>query len=307
MLSRLNKSDLHKIVLKHDRIYAIDSPIGALIVSRDGGRTFSEQFTPSGVLITDFEVDPGDPRRIVVASDAEVFRSADGGATWMRIGSASGSRFAWPARDALYRAVKDGSVQRSADGGMSWKTVGRIDGEPYRMKAVSREELYVVIGDGTILHTRDGGRSWEEAFRLRRSRGSVRRGVQRAQLVAIGARRDVIELGALGGGVGAAVERGLVDAEVAQPGCLRAAREVGGERDERRRARGSAPLQRDERVGQHDGVGRAVADAGEARERLRQDVVQAVAGAVDRVARQQRGERERVAVGSASAGGGSPS
>ena len=58
VLSRLGQSDLHKIVLKHDRIYAIDAAIGALIVSRDGGRTFSEQFTPSGVLIADFEVDP---------------------------------------------------------------------------------------------------------------------------------------------------------------------------------------------------------------------------------------------------------
>ena len=55
-------------------------------------------------------------------------------------------------------------MQRSSDGGTSWTTVGRIDGEPYRLKAVSRDELYVVIGDGTILHTRDGGRSWEEAF-----------------------------------------------------------------------------------------------------------------------------------------------
>ena len=165
VLSRLGKSDLHKIVLKHDRMYAIDSPIGALIVSRDGGRTFSEQFTPTGVLIADFEVDPGDPRRIVVAGDAEVFRSVDGGARWERIGEGSGSRLAWPARDALYRALKDGSVQRSADDGTSWKTVGRVDGEPYRMKAVSRDELYLVTGEATILHTRDGGRSWEEAFR----------------------------------------------------------------------------------------------------------------------------------------------
>ena len=45
------------------------------------------------------------------------------------------------------------------------ETVGRVDGEPFRMKAVSRDELYLVIGDGTILHTRDGGRSWEVAFR----------------------------------------------------------------------------------------------------------------------------------------------
>ena len=167
VLSRLGRADLHKIVLRHDRTYAFDAVIGALLVSRDGGRTFSEQFTPSGAAIGDFEVDPGDPRRIVAASDVELYRSADGGAAWERIGRGSGIRLAWPARDALYRALKDGSVQVSADGGASWQATGggRVGGEPYRFKAISREELYLALGDGTILRTRDGGRTWAEAFR----------------------------------------------------------------------------------------------------------------------------------------------
>ncbi|HEV2774465.1 MAG TPA: hypothetical protein VGV90_02640 [Solirubrobacteraceae bacterium] len=164
VLARLGRADLHRIVLKHDRLYAFDAVIGALLVSRDAGRTFAEQFTPGGVPIVDFEVDPGDPRRIVAASDTELYRSGNGGAAWQRLGGSSGSRLAWPARDALYRALKDGAVQRSADGGTSWETAGRIDGEPYRLKAVSREELYLVIGDGTILHTRDGAKTWEVAF-----------------------------------------------------------------------------------------------------------------------------------------------
>lgn len=164
VLSRLGEADLHKIVLKHNRMYAFDAVSGALLVSRNRGRTFSEQFTPNGVPIADFEVDPANPRRIVAASDAELYRSADGGAAWERIGGGSGSRFAWPARDALYRALKDGAVQRSADAGTSWQTVGRVDGEPYRLKAVSRDELYLVIGDGTILHTRDGAKTWEAVF-----------------------------------------------------------------------------------------------------------------------------------------------
>ena len=162
--SRLGRADLHRIVLKHDRMYAVDSVIGALLVSRDGGRTFSEQFTPSGAAIGDFEVDPGDPRRIVAASDVELYRSSDGGAAWERIGQGTGIRLAWPARDALYRALKDGSVQRSGDGGSAWETVGRVDGEPQRFKAMSRDELYLALGDGTILHTRDGAQTWQEAF-----------------------------------------------------------------------------------------------------------------------------------------------
>lgn len=165
VISRVGQTDVHKFVIKHDRLYAIDSATGTLLVSRDGGRTFAgEQFTPSGVLIADFEVDPANPRRIVAASDSELFVSVNGGAAWTRLDRATGIRLAWPAPDALYRAVKDGSVQRSSDRGASWQTTGRVGGEPYRFKAVSREELYLALSDGTIVHTRDGGRTWVEAF-----------------------------------------------------------------------------------------------------------------------------------------------
>ena len=165
VLSRLGRADLHAIVFKHGRMYATDAVTGTLLVSRDGGRTFSEQYTPNGVPIDGFEVDPDDPRRIVAAGDFELYRSANAGMVWERIGRGSGIRLAWPARGALYRALKDGSVQRSSDGGTSWATRGRVDGEPYRFKAMSRDELYLALGDGTILHTRDGARTWDEAFR----------------------------------------------------------------------------------------------------------------------------------------------
>ncbi len=165
VVSRLGRADLHTIIFKHGRMYATDAVTGTLLVSRDEGRTFAEQYTPNGVPIDGFEVDPGDARRIVAASDTELFRSANGGAAWERIGQGSGIRLAWPARDALYRALKDGSVQRSSDAGTSWSTTGRVDGEPYRFKAVSRDELYLALGDGTILHTRDGARTWGAAFR----------------------------------------------------------------------------------------------------------------------------------------------
>jgi hypothetical protein len=165
--SRLGQADLHRIVLRHGRMYAIDAVSGTLLVSRDDGRTFpTEQYTPVGAAIGDFEVDPGDPRRILAASDVDLFRSADGGAVWQRIGGGSGVRLAWPARDALYRALQDGSVQVSADAGTSWSaTRSRVGGEPARFKAVSRDELYLALGDGTILHTRDGARTWAAAFR----------------------------------------------------------------------------------------------------------------------------------------------
>jgi hypothetical protein len=60
VISRLGDADLHKIVLLHGRMYAFDAVLGTMLFSEDGGRTFTEEFTPRGLII-DFEVDPRTP------------------------------------------------------------------------------------------------------------------------------------------------------------------------------------------------------------------------------------------------------
>jgi hypothetical protein len=164
VVSRLGDADLHKIVLKHDRMYAFDAVLSALVISRDGGRTFTEQFTPRGLII-DFDVDPARPERVVASNADELFRSTDFGASWRPLDRRPGIRLAWPAPDRLYRALKDGTVQISADGGETWKPAGRVDGEPYKFETVGAEELYLALSDGTIMHTTDGARTWKAAFR----------------------------------------------------------------------------------------------------------------------------------------------
>ncbi|HEX8159783.1 MAG TPA: hypothetical protein VF526_20570 [Solirubrobacteraceae bacterium] len=163
VVSRLGDADLHKIVLAHGRMYAFDAVLSALLVSRDGGRTFTENFTPRGLII-DFEVDPADSRRIVASNANELFRSLDGGASWRPLDRREGIRLAWPAPDALYRALKDGTVQRSADGGETWQAASTVQGEPYKFRAIGRDELYLALSDGTILHTTDAARSWKVVF-----------------------------------------------------------------------------------------------------------------------------------------------
>jgi photosystem II stability/assembly factor-like uncharacterized protein len=100
-VSGLGEVDLHRIVFKHGRMYAYDAVLGAIVQSRDGGRTFTERFTPSGVVMIDFEVDPASARRIVASSDTDLYRSDDGGETWRALDSNAGMRLAWPAADAL--------------------------------------------------------------------------------------------------------------------------------------------------------------------------------------------------------------
>jgi hypothetical protein len=164
VVSRLGDADLHKIVFKHDRLYAWDAVLSAMVISEDGGRTFTERFTPRGLII-DFEVDPADPELILAATDDTLFRSQDGGNTWRPLLLTEGSRLAWPEPDKLYLAAADGTVSRSSNGGDRFERVGRVDGEPAVLDAESADALDMALSDGTILHTDDGGASWEERFR----------------------------------------------------------------------------------------------------------------------------------------------
>ena len=164
VVSRLGDADLHKIVFKHDRLYAWDAVLSALIVSEDGGRSFVEHFTPRGLII-DFEVDPEDPAHVLAATDEVLFRSEDEGESWRPLVQSEGSRLAWPEPDRLYLAAKDGTVSRSEDGGDTFDEVGRVDGEPYVIDAATGDELYMALSDGTILRSEDGGANWEEEFR----------------------------------------------------------------------------------------------------------------------------------------------
>jgi hypothetical protein len=163
-VSRLGDADLHKIVLKHDRMYAFDAVLGAMLISDDGGRTFTEHFTPRQLVI-DFEVDPRDPNRIFASTAEQLMRSEDGGNGWRTVERAEGIRMSWPAPDAFYRAELDGSVSRSRDGGESWEPVGSVPGEPYEFQAQGPEELLLALSDGTVVGTKDGGRTWTEQFR----------------------------------------------------------------------------------------------------------------------------------------------
>lgn len=165
VISRLGEADLHKIVLKHDRLYAIDAVIAAVLVSSDGGRTFTEHFTPRDQVLIDLEVDPSDANHLLGSTETQLYRSMDGGKTWRPADTGERIRLAWPAPDAFYRADQDGTVYRSRDGGLRWEEVGTVPGEPYKFKALGAEHLLLALSDGTVLETKDGGRSWTEAFR----------------------------------------------------------------------------------------------------------------------------------------------
>ena len=163
-VARMADADLHKIILRHGKLYAFDAVLSAMLISDDDGKTFKEAFTPRGLII-DFEVDPANADRIVASTEDEVFRTEDGGESWRPLAPADGARFAWPDAKTLYRATKDGTFSVSTDGGTRWEDVGPVGGEPYEIHATAPKTAFVALSDGSIIETQDGGATWRDRFR----------------------------------------------------------------------------------------------------------------------------------------------
>jgi len=164
VIARLGEADLHRMVLKQGKLYAFDAVLGAVLVSSDGGKTFEEHIAPPEPMV-ELEIDPGDARHMLLASEQTTFRSENGGDKWRPLARSPGVRYAWPEPDALYRADGVGTISVSADGADSWTPVGRLKGEPARLKALDADHLYVVLKTGAILESRDGAKHWKPVYR----------------------------------------------------------------------------------------------------------------------------------------------
>lgn len=164
IVSRLGEADLHQIHAIHDRLYAFDAVLGAILVSEDGGKEWVEHFTPRQ-LVLDFVVDPEDPEHLVASVEDQIYVSEDMGDTWRPADPGKSPRLDWPEPGVLMRADADGRFSVSADGGQTWEARGRLDGEPYKVLALDAERAFVALSDGTIMETTDGGKGWEARFR----------------------------------------------------------------------------------------------------------------------------------------------
>jgi hypothetical protein len=163
VFSRLGQADLHAMVERDGKLYAFDAVLGAVLISGDGGRTFEERPTPQEAMV-DLQMDPADPRRMLLASEQTTYRSEDDGAHWRPLARSPGARYAWPAADRLYRADAQGTITVSGDGGDTWRPVGRVKGAHARLKAVDAGHLYLALTTGAILESRDGARSWRPVY-----------------------------------------------------------------------------------------------------------------------------------------------
>ncbi|MBA2296611.1 MAG: hypothetical protein H0W14_01065 [Actinobacteria bacterium] len=105
------------------RLLAGDMERQALLVSKDGGRSWEES---SGGAVAGLAVNPSDPKRIA-ASGAGVLLSTDGGRSWREtlvLPDGSGP-IAWAKSSPLvgYVVGFDRSLHKTSDGGETWAAV----------------------------------------------------------------------------------------------------------------------------------------------------------------------------------------
>jgi hypothetical protein len=161
-VSLLGEVDFHVLRGAGSRIYGFDSSSGRFLVSRDAGRTWSEQRTPGALL--DLAVDPSGPDRLVASTDDGLFSSGNGGRAWRRLGKQL-ALIAWPAPERLFILTQEGKVAVSLDGGRGFRSAGDVPGEPVAFIGVG-SELYVALADNRVMRSTNGGATWTVRTRV---------------------------------------------------------------------------------------------------------------------------------------------
>jgi len=163
-LSLRGDADFHALSVAHDRVWGFDSTSGTLMSTTDRKQWQSLSRLP----LRDFAVHPADPDELLATTQQGPVRSDDGGRTWQPIaGAPSLVVLAWPRQDVLYGADTSGIVHISADGGATWSRLGEVGGAPEAMTATQAQPLnvYVAVGDSGIVVSDDGGQSFADLYR----------------------------------------------------------------------------------------------------------------------------------------------
>ncbi|MBA3328873.1 MAG: exo-alpha-sialidase [Solirubrobacterales bacterium] len=157
-VSLRGEADFHVLESRGEQVYGFDGTQARLMVSRDGGRRWTQRTPPAAMLA--LAIDPTDGARIVAATAAGLRSSSDEGRTWKPLAPALIGLLAWPGAERLYLLDGAGGVQLSTDRGRSFRSVGSVGGQPAAFMA-SGDELYAALHDGTVKRSADGGRTWQ--------------------------------------------------------------------------------------------------------------------------------------------------
>lgn len=155
-VSLLGETDFHVLESAGRRVYGYDGARG-LLVSSNGGRAWETRTPPAATF--SLAIDPRNPDRIVAATEAGLFASADAGRRWRPLSNELAGLLAWQDSGQLVLVDGTGASLISDDAGRTWRATGNIGGQPAAFIS-HEEELYAALGDGSVKHSGDAGRSW---------------------------------------------------------------------------------------------------------------------------------------------------
>lgn len=158
-VSLSGQADLHAIVALGSSIYAADATAGTLLVSDDGGRTWTRL---SDVGLGALAVEPGGGRMVGIDLEGMMVRSQDGGRTWRRTDGPSLTSVVWDDSVGLIGAGASGLVFVSSDAGNTWQQVGDLGGHG-PVLTTADGIAYAATDGGKVFRSSDGGRSWRPA------------------------------------------------------------------------------------------------------------------------------------------------
>jgi photosystem II stability/assembly factor-like uncharacterized protein len=167
-----------------NRVYAFTGLATPLLVSDDGGRSWTSKPTGLRRGISEIVVDPLD-RNTIYAIGAEVetalYKSSDAGTTFTRLGDYQHVAVAPSEPNVLYafwhtltQGVEAGGISKSIDGGATWFDTARVHSNHGKV-AVDPNDSRIVYANGFDLpysvqlagglyRTLDGGVTWPSMF-----------------------------------------------------------------------------------------------------------------------------------------------
>ena len=153
-LSRGGQSDFHALTASTAAVVGYD---GSALRSTTDGQTWTELDAP----VEPFALAATPDGRVLVAtSQAGVYRSDDGGATWQQPQAPLLQYVAFADDTVAVGVTPDGDVARSDDAGQTWTQVGAL-GEPVAAVGAARGPddtvRVVVVTADQVLESSDGG------------------------------------------------------------------------------------------------------------------------------------------------------
>jgi BNR/Asp-box repeat len=139
---------------------------GLLILSRDGGKSFTEVGKGHGpAWIFDKDTAVVAEMKTKERATPHLLRTTDGGKTWEPCGEYAATALPKWFDGTLYWLV-DGALLATTDSGKTWKKLGEIkDGRYGPIFGKDAKQLFVLTKDG-IIESTDGGASWSKPLAI---------------------------------------------------------------------------------------------------------------------------------------------